>query len=182
MDVNTTNSDEKHYQSIEPGGIREVLIIRARDKIYKDFILHCRPSFSSSILDVGELFRFGLVGICGFVMDGCLLSVLVTEFGTNPLVARGISFPVAVFTTWLLNRRFTFDVGRSSAKGKVSEYSRYLFVQLAGGAVNLAIYGLLLMLIPTFWRMPLYALGIASGFALMVNYLGTRHIAFRPAR
>ena len=103
-----------------------------------------------------ELFRFGLVGICGFVVDGGLLSLLVTKFGTNPLVARSISFPVAVFTTWLLNRRFTFDVGRSSAKGEVSEYSRYLIVQLAGAAVNLAIYGLLLMLIPMFWHRPLY--------------------------
>ena len=129
-----------------------------------------------------ELFRFGLVGICGFVVDGGLLLLLVTEFGTNPLVARGITFPVAVFTTWLINRRFTFDVGRSSAKGKVGEYSRYLIVQLAGAAVNLAIYGLLLMLIPTFWRTPLYALAIAAGFALIVNYLGARHIAFRLPR
>ena len=129
-----------------------------------------------------ELFRFGLVGICGFVVDGGLLSLLVTKFGTNPLVARSISFPVAVFTTWLLNRRFTFDVGRSSAKGEVSEYSRYLIVQLAGAAVNLAIYGLLLMLIPMFWHRPLYPLSIAAGFALIVNYLGARHIAFRLAR
>ena len=53
MDVNATNSDEKYYQSIEPGGIREILMICARDKIYEDFILHCRPSFNSSILDVG---------------------------------------------------------------------------------------------------------------------------------
>jgi putative flippase GtrA len=129
-----------------------------------------------------ELFRFGLVGICGFVVDGGLLSLLVTGFGTNPLVARGISFPIAVFTTWLINRRFTFDVGWSSAKGKISEFGRYLIVQLTGAAVNLAIYGLLLMLVPMFWRMPLYALSIASGFALIVNYLGARHIAFRPAR
>ena len=125
-----------------------------------------------------EIFRFGLVGVCGFVVDGGLLLILVTEFGTDPLRARGVSFPIAVFTTWLINRRFTFDIAPGSAKSKVSEYSRYLLVQLTGAAVNLAVYGLLLIFIPTFWRMPLLALAIAAGFALAINYLGARFLVF----
>jgi SAM-dependent methyltransferase len=48
-----TTVDEKYYQVATPRSMAERLTIAARDRIYADFIRHCRPAPSEAILDVG---------------------------------------------------------------------------------------------------------------------------------
>ncbi len=45
--------DEKYYQVATPSSVAERLVIAARDRIYDDFLRHCRPSPDDTILDVG---------------------------------------------------------------------------------------------------------------------------------
>ena len=45
--------DEKYYQVVPPRSFAERLTVRARDRIYADFIRYCRPRPEDSILDVG---------------------------------------------------------------------------------------------------------------------------------
>ena len=45
--------DAKYYQVIAPRSLGERLLILARDRIYADFIRHCRPGRDDTILDVG---------------------------------------------------------------------------------------------------------------------------------
>jgi putative flippase GtrA len=78
--------------------------------------------------------RFGLVGTVGFLMDGGLLQALVGLAGWGVIQARILSFPVAVFATWLLNRHFTFDQAHDSAAGR--SFARYVVVSLGGASVN----------------------------------------------
>jgi len=45
--------DDKYYQAVPPRSLGERLTIRARDRIYEDFIHHCRPRPDDTILDIG---------------------------------------------------------------------------------------------------------------------------------
>ncbi len=45
--------DEQYYQVATPDSIAEKVVIAARDRIYADFIRHCKPATNSTIADVG---------------------------------------------------------------------------------------------------------------------------------
>ena len=56
---------------------------------------------------VGELFRFGVVGVAGFVVDAAVLE-LGLRLGTGPWVGRVFSYLAGATTTFHLNRAWTF--------------------------------------------------------------------------
>jgi putative flippase GtrA len=120
--------------------------------------------------------RFGLVGVIGFVVDAGVLQALVSLAGWGPVEARGISVPVAVFATWLLNRSITFRRYDGPAWRSLA---RYAAVSAAGAAVNFVVYTLLVLASAVMAARPLAPLAIASIVALVVNYLGSKHFAFR---
>ncbi len=45
--------DQQYFQVVEPGGLAERMLLKARGEIYKDFIAMCRPDQTTTILDVG---------------------------------------------------------------------------------------------------------------------------------
>jgi SAM-dependent methyltransferase len=47
------NLDSKYYQAMTPRSLGERLAVAARDRIYRDFLAHCRPLAADKILDVG---------------------------------------------------------------------------------------------------------------------------------
>ncbi len=59
------------------------------------------------------------------------------------------------------------------------EYLRYLGVQAVGQGSSLGCYFTLIFTSPYFAQHPLLALWIGGGFAVVVNYLGARFLAFR---
>ena len=48
-----TTVDDVYYESIKPSGLSERLLVRARDRIFRDFMDRMRPTAESRILDVG---------------------------------------------------------------------------------------------------------------------------------
>jgi putative flippase GtrA len=121
--------------------------------------------------------RFCVVGGAGFVVDASVLYGLVWLAGLDHFTARLGSFVVAMFSTWTLNRLWTFKAraGRNPAK----EAGLYFLVQCTGGAVNIATYSLAIAVFPLLghWLVIPLAMGTAAG--LVINFLGTKHIAFR---
>jgi hypothetical protein len=45
--------DEKYYREVLPGSAAERFLISARNRIFRDFKTHTRPSQSDQVLDVG---------------------------------------------------------------------------------------------------------------------------------
>jgi methyltransferase family protein len=45
--------DERYYEVLKPGSFSERLMIRARDRIYVDFLATCSPGPAETVLDVG---------------------------------------------------------------------------------------------------------------------------------
>ena len=49
----TFHGDDRYYEVAQPGSLAEQLLVRARNRIYRDFLSTMRPAADFSILDVG---------------------------------------------------------------------------------------------------------------------------------
>ena len=125
-----------------------------------------------------EFVRFVVVGGLGFVMDTGLLQVFL-RLGLGYYTGRIPSFLIACAVTWVINRVWTFKTGRQT--GKARSAALYLGVQCVGWGANLVVYGLCLFLFPGLKQWPLIMLPLAlgAGSGMVVNFLGSKHLAFR---
>ncbi len=122
-----------------------------------------------------EWLRFGLVGGIGFLVDAAILWTLVDRLAVTPPIARLGSFAAAGTVTWALNRMTTF--ASRAGRRRLREWQRYLAVNGVGATVNYLVFIGLVTADPD---MPaIGALAVASLVALPVNFLGSRHYAFR---
>lgn len=125
---------------------------------------------------VRELLLFGLVGTAGFVADTTVLYLFRGSVGNY--WARAISFPCAVFVTWILNRNLTFR-RKSSNRTAGQEFLRYFAMMVAGGAVNYLAYAALISWSPTVHRLPILGVAAGSLAGMAVNYLQLRLVMYK---
>jgi putative flippase GtrA len=133
----------------------------------------------------GELLRFGLAGVAGFAADAAAL-YLALALGAGPLGGRVVSFLAAVFVTWQINRRITFS--SVPATGSLwRQWWRYLGTMLLGGAVNVGVYCLIMLLAPAALAsmppahsaLPLLALACGSLAGMAFNFVGAKLFVFK---
>jgi putative flippase GtrA len=124
--------------------------------------------------------RFGLVGTAGFSVHAAVLHLMVDFVGLNVYAGWLCGFAVAVTTTLLLNRAFTFR--SPSHHGPWRQAAIYLVVQGTGAAANFAAYAATLALFPVLREALLVPLAVGSITGLSLTFLGAKHIAFRPAK
>ncbi len=122
-----------------------------------------------------KLYRFALVGGCGFCVDGGMLTLL-TAYGWEILPARGCSFSLAVSVTWILNRLWTFDAVKRISLQR--EYAFYFVTQMTGAGINLFIFFALIKIHPLLRGTPLIPLAIGAGVALVFNFIVSKKIIF----
>lgn len=125
---------------------------------------------------INQVFRFGVVGSVGFVVDGGLLWILITE-GADPYLARALSFPVAVLVTWWLNRIWTFH--ESDRTKPVSQLRKYLTVQITGALCNYGVYTLYLWMFEPTREYAMIGFAMGSAVGMIVNFLGARIHVFK---
>lgn len=125
---------------------------------------------------VHSFLKFAVTGTAGFAVDAAMLSLLLVSTDLGPYFSRALSFPAALCVTWYLNRVWTFE---RTDQARLLQSVRYVLVQLVGAFFNLFVYALCIALgPPALERFPLLALAIASGVAMALNFLGSRHWAF----
>lgn len=112
---------------------------------------------------------FGIVGTIGFIVDASVLLYLVHIENFSIVFARIISFIVAVFATWILNRYFTFS--KSEKKDtKSKEYIKYLSIQTAGAGINFLVFFGLIYIFEALKDILIIPLAIASIAAMFFNF------------
>jgi putative flippase GtrA len=124
-----------------------------------------------------QLLRFVIVGTVGFVVDASVL-YLALHFGAGYYAGRVLSFLAAVWTTWQLNRRFTFAAAKSGSVWR--EGGRYLLAMCGGGLVNYAAYCAVIAVLPKHVLLPLVAVGAGSVAGLVCNFLVARYWVYKP--
>lgn len=123
-----------------------------------------------------SLFWFAVAGVAGFAVDAGVLQLIKPWWGLY--AGRGLSFTLAVLTTWALNRRLAFR-GRASRLSLRSELSRYFLLMLVGGACNLVTYGGLVQSSELCQTYPVLAVAAGSLVGMVANYVSTRFGVFR---
>lgn len=115
-----------------------------------------------------QLINFAIVGSIGFIVDATFLFLFIKYLFWDMSFSRALSFLIAVFVTWLLNRSFTFI---KSSYSKKKEYSYYLIIQILGAFLNYAIFIILIKSFVFFENYFILALAIASFFAMFFNFI-----------
>jgi putative flippase GtrA len=104
------------------------------------------------------------------------MQLLISTAGYSPLLARTFSFPLALTLTWALNRNWTFEAGRH--RGRASQYGRYLAVQVAGFAINYAVFAACVTVSEIGRRLPLLSLVFAALISMVFTYVVSRRFVF----
>lgn len=124
-----------------------------------------------------QLLRFVIVGTVGFVVDASVL-YLCLHLGAGYYLGRAVSFLAAVYTTWQLNRRFTFTPVKSGSIWR--EGGRYLLAMCGGGLVNYGAYCAAIAVLPKNALLPLFGVAAGSLAGLVFNFLVARHWVYKP--
>ncbi|MFN3399751.1 MAG: GtrA family protein [Ferrovibrio sp.] len=133
-----------------------------------------------SLRQHGDKLRFLIVGCIGFAVDGGTLMLLDEGAGWSPLLARSVSFPVAVTVTWLLNRMWTFR--HVHQRAATPQYVLYLMIQLGGLAINFSVFALLIGHIAWFAAYPVAGLAVGAALALVFNFVCSVRFTFSETR
>jgi putative flippase GtrA len=127
---------------------------------------------------IGQILRFGAVGIIGFVVDAASLRLCLMAFGLDFYSGRVISFLVAATTTYALNRIWTFG-GQASTRPH-RQLALWLVLMSGSALINYGTYVLCLQLDPIIRQWPELAVAAGSISAMGINFLAARFIVFRP--
>jgi putative flippase GtrA len=116
--------------------------------------------------------RFLAVGAVGYVVNLAAFAAVAHGLGVDFRAAAVASFAVALVTTFLLNRHFTFGAGDGAL---ARQLGRYALVNVGGFATNLLV---LVLLVSVAGVLKLPAEAIAAAVAAPVNFAGNRLWAF----
>ncbi|WP_323119236.1 GtrA family protein [Burkholderia alba] len=129
-----------------------------------------------------QLFRFLIAGAIGFAVDAGVLWLSLAA-GQGYFVGRGLSFFAAVWTTWRINRRYTFQADGARQGSVWREWWQYLLAMSLGGAVNYAVYSLVVVSFPASRWLPFEGVALGSIAGMAVNFVSAKWWVFkRPAR
>jgi putative flippase GtrA len=121
-----------------------------------------------------KIILFIFTGGVGFLTEIAIIQISVFVFGASHISARIVSFPVAVFVTWAINRKLTF----TSRNKSIQELGKYAFVQVIGGGINLCIYYLIVTNQKFETINPIIVLAFASLCSMIFTYLGSQKMVF----
>jgi len=122
-----------------------------------------------------QLFRFGLAGTAGFLVDAGSLLIYLGLAPGHFYSGRVISYVLAASTTWALNACFTFGAAEGS---RLRQWGRFVLFNLGGGAVNYGVYAALIATMPLVAQMPLLAVAAGAVSGLGVNFVVSRKFVF----
>jgi len=115
-----------------------------------------------------QLFKFGVVGGTGYVINLAVFAALTGPLDVHHLVAAVCAFGVAVTNNFLWNRHWTFQArgGRAGFQA-----ARFFAVSVGGLGVNLL---LLWLLVDVMAAPELPSQAIAVALAMPVNFIGNK--------
>jgi putative flippase GtrA len=126
---------------------------------------------------LGEVLRFGTVGVVGFIVDAGVLT-LGLHFGTGPWLGRVLSYVAAASVTFSLNRAWTFRTA-DRTRPVAQEWGLFLLVNLIGFACNYGTYAALIAGVPLVREVPVLGVAAGSLAGMAGNFLLSRRYVFR---
>ena len=111
------------------------------------------------------IFLFLIAGIVGFTIEAVIIFFVTKYLMVNPFLARVLSFPVAVSSTWFINSKFSF---RQHSQPSIAKFYRYLNSTILAQLSNFFSYGLIIFYFPMI--LPIMALIFSSLLAMNISF------------
>jgi putative flippase GtrA len=115
-----------------------------------------------------QLFKFGVVGVTGYVVNLAVFAVLVELLAVHHIPAAIGAFCVAVMNNFLWNRHWTF---RATAGHAGFQAARFFTVSIAALIVNLIVLSLL---VDVAGAPELPSQAVAVAVAMPFNFIGNK--------
>jgi putative flippase GtrA len=115
-----------------------------------------------------QLFKFGVVGVTGYVVNLAVFAILVEALAVHHIPAAVGAFCVAVMNNFLWNRHWTF---RATAGHAGFQAARFFTVSVAALVVNLIVLSLL---VDALGAPELPSQAFAVAFAMPLNFIGNK--------
>lgn len=125
---------------------------------------------------VRQFIKFGIVGLGSTVIDWGIFYLLNLSFGIYYLVAKVLSFSVAVINSFVWNRRWTF---RSTETNRSKEFTKFMIIALVGLALNALI---MYLAVSTFGTRKIFGLIFATAIVTFWNFLANKFWTFRESQ
>ena len=121
-----------------------------------------------ALLSTTRFSQFAGVGFVGATVDNAVLVVLVEMTVLGPIVAKVISWELAIAVIFVINERWTFATyGATTPRALGRRFLRSNAVRFAGFLVTLAVLAILVEWFDV-WYLAANVIGIGIGF--FVNY------------
>lgn len=119
-----------------------------------------------------QLFRFGLVGAVGLVIDFCITWLCKEKAGLNKYFSNSLGFIIAATNNYFLNKHFTFQ---NTASNVLEQFAIFFTIALAGLGFNL----LLLYCLQTYTKINFYLSKIAATVVVFIwNFTANSWLTF----
>ena len=115
-----------------------------------------------------QVIGFGIAGVMGFAVEYFTIKTAIAA-GFGAITPRFISLPLAILTTYFINRYLSFAI---FIRPDFKEIGMYFLGMLGGAAMNLFIYSVLVL----FGQSPFFALVFATLIVAWLNFLFSRFL------
>lgn len=122
---------------------------------------------------IRQFIKFGIVGISSTVIDWGIYLLLTRIFGIYYLMAKILSFGVAVLNSYIWNRRWTF---RSNDPQKLRQFIKFLTISIVGLVLNSTI---MFIAVDKLKYHDIIGLVLATGIVTIWNFLANKFYTFR---
>lgn len=122
---------------------------------------------------VRQFIKFGLVGLSSTVIDWGIYLGLTRIFALFYLMAKILSFSVAVLNSYIWNRRWTF---RSNDPAKLKQFIKFLTISIVGLVLNSLI---MFLAVDKFRLHDIIGLVFATAIVLIWNFLANKFYTFK---
>lgn len=127
-----------------------------------------------------RVIKFAIAGTIALFIDMGVVEALIRLVRLDYYSARVFSYLVAASAAWALNRRFAFhDADRSRPR---AQWLRYLALNAFGGAVNYAVYAVLVTVFAFFRTFPFVAVAFGSLAGMTFNFIASRKLVFKTLK
>ncbi len=120
-----------------------------------------------------QLTKFILVGFVNTAVHYSIFLFLFRVFDLHMLLSSGIGYLVGVINSFIINRRWTFEIVSSA---NWLEFSKFVVVNVFSLVINLAV---LHMAVKEIGMMPEIGQVGAIGFAVVINFAGNKWWTFK---
>ena len=123
-----------------------------------------------------QFIKFAIVGFSSTIIDWGIYLILTRFLGIYYLMAKILSFSIAMINSYIWNRRWTF---KSNDPQKLREFIKFLIIALVGVVLNTLI---MYVAVDFIYLNDLYGLVFASGIVMFWNFGANKFYTFKESQ